>query len=446
MLTKADFLPAQNDAITHIYEHDSSLLFARPGAGKSAICLTALSEMLAEGVIKRVLVTAPLRVAELVWEQEAQNWTHLKHLCIAIATGTQAERDAAVNSGAQIVVTNHENTLDLLFMHAAGFDALVIDELSKFKGPVSRRWKPLLKMTAHIKVRIGLTGSPAPNGIEDLFGQVRVIDLGKSLGRSWDHWRRNNMIMTSQLPVPQWSPRSDTFDIVMKAIKPMTYILSPDDWKPPPIKHLPVPVELPSVIRDLYEELAEDMVVTIDDDTVMPGGKAQVQAKLQQLCAGFYYKRDGTGKRLHHFRLDAISEIIDMQTEPIAIIYDYVEQLVELRKRYPDAPVLGRGTTRKQARDAFNRWNDGTLPRLIGHSAAMGHGLNCQYGGSRVAWCSLPWSLDFYEQTILRFARRGQKAKWTSSYETMARDTVEEDVYKSLVNKAFIQERVFTYR
>lgn len=443
--------PVQERAVAHIYERDVSIVLARPGGGKTVVCGTALSELIEEGVIHRALITAPLRVVELVWPTEFQSWEHLRHLTLAVATGTQAERDAAVKSGAQIVAVNHENLLDLLAAHPdAGFDCLVIDELSKFKGPTSRRWQPMLKMTDAFRIRIGLTGSPAPNGVEDLFGQVRVLDRGKTLGRSWGEWRNEHMTLVNDGPIQLWAPRSDTFEKMLHAIEPMTFILSPEEWKPPPIKHVVVPVELPAQIRVLYEELEENMMLAVGDDLLVPGGKAQVQGKLQQLCAGFYYVyKDGVqiGRRLDPFRIDAVEDVVSMaRGDPVAIVYDYKEQLAELRRRYPNAPVLGAGTTRAQAESAYRRWNDGELPELLLHPASAGHGLNMQYGGHRVAWCSLPWSLDWYEQVVLRFAREGQKASYTLSHETVAKNTVEIRVQAALVGKAFTQDAVFNWR
>jgi len=182
--------PVQEQAITHIYERNESMIFARPGAGKTVVTLTALSEMLRDGIVRRVLVTAPLRVAELVWQQESAKWGHLQHLRIAIATGAPKERDKA---DGDIVVVNHENLVDFLEKHSKAFDCFVIDELSKFKGPTSAKWRPTLKHTAHMEVRIGLTGSPVPNGPEDLFAQTRIVDHGHRLGRDWVKWRAANM-------------------------------------------------------------------------------------------------------------------------------------------------------------------------------------------------------------------------------------------------------------
>lgn len=445
MLKRSDLRPRQLDAVDHIYERNRSLLFLRPGAGKTAIYLTAISDLLAEGELKRVLISAPLRVCELVWATEHLKWEHLKHLKVGIATGTIEERDAATGD---IIVVNHENLIDFL-SNDNKFDALAIDELSKFKGPTSARWQDLLKMSKDIWHRTGFTGSPAPNGVEDLFGQVRVIDMGATLGRSWGRWRNENMVLTNDGPIQLWAPRSDTFDKLLQAIQPMTFTLSPKDWRPPPIRHIPVPVELPAEIRLLYEELEEKQLLVRGEDLIMSGGKAQVQAKLQQLCAGFYYvTKDGvrSGRRLHHFRIDMVEELVGMQRgDPTAIIYDYKEQLAELRRRYPEAPVLGQGTTRRQAADAYRRWNDGSLPILLMHPASAGHGLNMQFGGHRVVWSSLPWSLDFYEQVVLRFAREGQTADATLSWETVAKDTVEERVRDALINKAFTQDAVFNY-
>lgn len=434
----------QDRAVTFCFERNRSLLFARPGGGKTVVATTVLAELLAQKIIHRAFVTAPLRVCELVWSTEHTTWDHLKHLNVAIATGTQAERDAAVEGGAEIVVVNHDNLLDFLHVHGAKFDAMVIDELSRFKAPTSRRWQPLLKMIDHIDFRIGMTGSPAPNGIEDLFGQARIIDQSV-FGRSWGTFRAEHMMLTNSGPFEEWAPRDGTFEHMLRSLAPLTFTLSPRDWRPPPIEYEKVEITLPPRLRQLYEELESKMVLEVGDDILMPGGKAQVQAKCQQLCSGFYYHQE-EGHRLDCFRLDIVDDIVQMQRgDPICIVYDYIEQLDELRRRYPRAPVLGKGTTRKKARDAYQRWNDGLVPQLILHPASAGHGLNLQFGGHKLVRCSLPWSLDFFEQVPLRFARHGQKAAATKTWDLVARNTVEEEVWSRLAMKAQTQDAVFDW-
>ena len=433
--------PVQEQAITHIYERNESLVFARPGAGKTVVTLTALSEMLRDGVVRRALVTAPLRVAELVWQQEGAKWDHLQHLRIAVATGTPRERDEAMASGSDLVVVNHENLVDFLAKHGKGFDCFVIDELSKFKGPTSAKWRPTLKHTEHINVRIGLTGSPVPNGPEDLFAQTRVIDKGKRLGRDWVKWRAANMFEQAE---NVWRCRKGTLEKTLAAIADMTFILSPENWAPPPVRHVKVPVALPSELRRIYDDLDEASVADIEGEMLMPGGRAQVVNKMRQVCAGFVYDELGDGKRLDMFRVEAICDVVDQQTSPVLLVYDYREQLDALKTRYPDAPVLGSGTSRKAAAQAVEDWNAGKLRVLIAHPAAFSHGLNLQFGGHVICWCSLPWSLDHYEQTIMRLAREGQRAPETISYATVAEDTVEDEtVFPRLTFKAEVQDAVF---
>jgi len=432
--------PAQELAITHIYERNESMLFCRPGAGKTLITLTALSEMLHDGLVRRVLVTAPLRVAELVWQQEGAKWDHLQHLRIAVATGTPKERDEAVG-GPEIVVVNHENLVDFLTKYSTAFDCFVVDELSKFKGPTSAKWRPVLKHTDHMQTRIGLTGSPVPNGPEDLFAQTRIVDRGRRLGRDWVQWRAANMREQSE---NVWKARKGTLEKSLAAIADMTFILSPENWAPPPVRHVKVPVTLPDSIRRIYGELDKASVADVEGELMMPGGRAQVVNKMRQVCAGFVYDETGEGKRLDMFRVNAICDVVDVQTSPVLLVYDYREQLDELRLRYPDAPVLGNGTTRKVAAGAVEDWNARRLRVLIAHPAAFSHGLNLQFGGHVVCWCSLPWSLDHFDQTIMRLAREGQTASETVSYATVAVDTVEEDtVYPRLTFKAEVQDAVF---
>jgi hypothetical protein len=435
--------PVQEQAVTHIYERNESMLFARPGAGKTVTTLTALNEMLQDGVVRRVLVTAPLRVSELVWRQEAEDpkWPHLNHLIVSIATGAPKERAGAAQSGADIVVVNHENLVDFLKRYGEMFDAFVIDELSKFKDPTSARWRPTLKHTDHMRVRIGLTGSPVPNAPEDLFGQTRIVDKGKRLGRQWERWRGANMYEQSE---NNWKCRAGVLEKTLREIADMTFILSPENWKPPPVRHVQVSVELPPELRRVYDELDNENVAVVGNDELLPGGRAQVVNKMRQVCAGFYYDETGEGRRLDMFRVKAICEIVDQQTSPVLLVYDYREQLDELKKRYPGAPVLGSGTSRNVAAQAVADWNARKLKVLIAHPAAFSHGLNLQFGGHIVCWCSLPWSLDHFEQTIMRLAREGQTATETISIATVAAGTIEMDeVYPRLIEKASVQDAVF---
>lgn len=432
--------PVQEQAITHIYERNESMIFARPGAGKTMITLTAISEMLRDGVIRRALVTAPLRVAELVWQQEGVKWDHLQHLRIAIATGTPKDRDEAVHGGSDVVVVNHENLVDFLSKHGKAFDCFVVDELSKFKGPTSAKWRPTLKHTEHMAVRIGLTGSPVPNGPEDLFAQTRIIDKGRRLGRDWIAWRAANMWEQSE---NVWKARKGTLEKTLAAISDMTFILSPENWAPPPVRHVKVPVSLPEEIRRIYVELDKASVADVEGELLMPGARAQVVNKMRQVCAGFVYDETGEGKRLDMFRVDAICDVVDAQTSPVLLVYDYREQLDALKLRYPDAPVLGGGTSRKIAAKAVDDWNAGRLRVLIAHPAAFSHGLNLQFGGHVVCWCSLPWSLDHFFQTVMRLAREGQRASETISYETVAVGTVEEEVQLRLAEKLARENSVF---
>jgi len=317
----------------------------------------------------------------------------------------------------------------------------VVDELSKFKGPTSAKWRPVLKHTDHMQTRIGLTGSPVPNGPEDLFAQTRIIDRGRRLGRDWVQWRAANMREQSE---NVWKARKGTLEKSLAAIADMTFILSPENWAPPPVRHVKVPVTLPDSIRRIYGELDKASVADVEGELMMPGGRAQVVNKMRQVCAGFVYDETGEGKRLDMFRVNAICDVVDVQTSPVLLVYDYREQLDELRLRYPDAPVLGSGTTRKVAAKAVEDWNARRLRVLIAHPAAFSHGLNLQFGGHVVCWCSLPWSLDHFDQTIMRLAREGQTASETVSYATVAVDTVEEEtVFPRLTFKAEVQDAVF---
>ena len=434
--------PYQEEAVTFIYERDRTMVLAPVGAGKTAITLTAMREMLRFDVAKRFLVLAPKRVCTDVWPVEAPKWA--PELTLAIAVGTPAERKAAVYSQAQVVVTNYDN-LQWLSEQTLNFDGIVFDELTRLKNPSGKRFKALAKVIEPMQIRIGLTGSFTSNGLEDVFGQCKIVDQ-KLLGRSKGAFLQQYFVCMNR-DYGDWAPRKGALEQVMQRIKPATYLLEPGEYKDtlPPLHTVELRCDLPD--RKPYEKLKRDLVLEHGGRTITAMNAAVVTGKLQQMAAGFVYDTQSfpdpnvPGKFLttkhpiwfseHKFEMldDLIAE---NQRANMIIVYNFIEELAELKRRYPHAKTIDDA-------NAIADWNAGKIELLLIHPKSAGHGLNLQHGGCRIAFLSLPWSLELFEQTVGRLHRSGQRHDvWC--YVLMANKTIDERIWAALQDKRAISD------
>ena len=434
--------PYQEEAVTFIYERDRTMVLAPVGAGKTAITLMAMREMLRFDVAKRFLVLAPKRVCTDVWPVEAPKWA--PELTLAIAVGTPAERKAAVYSQAQVVVTNYDN-LQWLSEQTLNFDGIVFDELTRLKNPSGKRFKALAKVIEPMQIRIGLTGSFTSNGLEDVFGQCKIVDQ-KLLGRSKGAFLQQYFVCMNR-DYGDWAPRKGALEQVMQRIKPATYLLEPGEYKDtlPPLHTVELRCDLPD--RKPYEKLKRDLVLEHGGRTITAMKAAVVTGKLQQMAAGFVYDTQSfpdpnvPGKFLttkhpiwfseHKFEMldDLIAE---NQRANMIIVYNFIEELAELKRRYPHAKTIDDA-------NAIADWNAGKIELLLIHPKSAGHGLNLQHGGCRIAFLSLPWSLELFEQTVGRLHRSGQRHDvWC--YVLMANKTIDERIWAALQDKRAISD------
>lgn len=414
-------------------------MLAPVGAGKTCTALTAMQAMIKDGVVKRFLVVAPKRVCESVWPVEAKKWAQMD---VAVAVGTPSARMKALNSKAPVVVTNYDN-LQWLAGQDLNFDGIVFDELTKMKNPSGKRFKALHKIIDQFKVRIGLTGSFTSNGLEDVFGQCKIIDQ-TLLGRS-----KGAFMQTYFIPINpeygEWMPRPKALEHVMAKIKPATFVLEAGEYKDKlPELHT---VELRcDMDRTLYEKMKRDFVVQFPSAEVIAANAAVVTGKLQQMAGGWVYETtttptDTPGKFkttqtpvwFSSHKFDLLDDLLqENQHAPTILVYNYKEELAELQRRYPRALTL-------DDYDAVDRWNSGHIELLLIHPKSAGHGLNLQHGGSRMVFVSLPWSLELYEQTIGRIHRSGQKHDvWC--YVLMTNKTVDEKIWAALHDKQALSE------
>jgi hypothetical protein len=404
------------------------MILAPVGAGKTAITLTAMQAMLNDGLVKRWLVVAPKRVCTDVWPVEAPKWSNITP---ALAVGTPAQRKAALASAAPVVVINYDN-LDKL-EDLSGFDGVVFDELTRLKNPSGKRFKALEKLMSTMAIRWGLTGSFTSNGLEDVFGQCKIIDQGL-LGRAKGAFLQQYFICTNR-EFGQWTPAPGALEQVMERIKPATFVLDPGDYKDklPPCHVVETRVQLAD--RGPYEKMKRDYVVKFGDDRVIAQNAASVTTKLQQMASGFVYNREGP-LPVHWFsghKFDRLAELLDEnQRANTIVVYNYQEELAELRRRFPHAQTI-------EDKDVIERWNAGKVELLLVHPKSAGHGLNLQHGGCHMVFVSLPWSLELYEQTVGRLHRGGQRhAVWV--YVMITEKTIDERIWAALHEKRAVSD------
>ena len=413
----------QEQAADFLYEHDRAMILAPVGAGKTAITLTAMSAMLAHGHVKRFLVLAPKRVCTDVWPVE--HWKWAPDVSIAIAVGTPAQRKAALGGGAQIIVTNYDNIQWLATQNLAHIDGIVYDELTRLKNPSGARFKALNKVIDKINIRWGLTGSFTSNGLEDVFGQCKIVDQSL-LGRSKGAFQQQYFVLINK-EYGDWAPRIGALPQVMERIKPATYLLEPGDYKDklPPLHTVELRCDMD--MAD-YNTMKKDFVL----NDVVAVNAAVVTQKLQQMASGFLYTDNGPVWLSPH-KFDRLEDLLaENQRANTIVVYQYKEELAELKRRFPRAQTLD------DAR-AIERWNAGQVELLLVHPKSAGHGLNLQHGGHHIVFLSLPWSLELYEQTIGRLHRSGQKnAVWC--YIMLTHKTVDEKIWGALHDKRTLSD------
>ena len=414
--------PYQETAADFLYEHDRAMILAPVGAGKTAITLTAMYDMLYEGHVKRFLVLAPLRVATSVWPVEQPKWAPFMRM--AVAVGTPAQRLAALNSDAHVVVTNYDS-LQWLAQQALDFDGVVFDELTRLKNPSGARFKALAKVL-DCKVRWGLTGSFTSNGLEDVFGQCKMIST-TLLGRSKGAFQQQYFYLVNR-EHNDWAPRPGALELVMERIKPATFVLEPGEYKDklPPLHTVEVRMDLPD--RKPYEDMKKDFVTRFPDATAVAVNAAVVTQKLSQMAAGFVYTPEPVWFSGHKF--DRLEELLaENQQANTIVFYNFIEELNELQRRFPHARTV----------DSIDDWNAGRVRLLCLHPKSAGHGLNLQHGGHHIVWLSLPWSLELFEQANGRLHRSGQtRAVWC--YVMIANQTVDEKIWAALHDKRAISD------
>ena len=397
------------------------------------ITLTALWDLLMDSFdARRVLVVAPKRVAEDTWPREIQKWEHLHGLTFSLVLGSEKERRAALQKQAMIYIINRENVSWLVENHRWDFDTLVIDELSSFKSSKAQRFRALKKVRPMCSRVIGLTGTPAPNTLIDLWPQIYLLDMGQRLGRFITHYRerfftpdkRNREIVYSYKL--REGAEQKIYDLIGDICISMK---AADHLKMPELISNRVEVQLNPKERKQYDTLKKDMILTLNDGEVDAMNAASLSGKLLQLANGAVYSADGKALPIHSRKLDALEDLVEAANgKPVLVAYWYKHDLSRIQERFPESRIID---TPKDISD----WNAGKIAIGLLHPASGGHGLNLQEGGSTIVWYGMTWSLELYQQLNARLWRQGQKNSTVVIHHIIAAGTHDEDVLRALERK-----------
>ena len=447
MLSRSLLKAYQNKMVRWIINRVCCALFADMGLGKTVATLTAIKDLYDDFEVARVLIVAPLRVALSTWPDEIGKWEHTKDLTYTQLAGlTPIERRAAILRGKNTVIhiINREMLTWLIDHYKAAwpYDMVVLDESSSFKNFEAKRTKSLIKIVHAIGIPriVELTGTPASNGLLDLWAQIFILDQGLRLGPSFKSFKKR---FFEAVDVggerPKWVPRKESKKIIYSKLRNLCLRMSADDYLQMPDKIInDIFVELPAKARQQYDILEEDFVVKLDSmESVAAEFSASLTNKLLQFSNGApYLDKTGRYEVVHDAKLEALDNIIEEAAgAPVFVAYNFKSDRDRILKRYPDAVLLD------QNPETIARWNRGEISILVAHPASAGHGLNLQAGGNIIVWFGLNWSLELYLQFNARLHRQGQ-TKPVFIHRIMTRDTMDETVAAALAGKFLTQQEL----
>ena len=436
----------QEYATKFIEEHAECAVLLDMGLGKTAITLQALMNLLFDSfLVRRVLVIAPLRVAKTTWPDEVKKWDEFQMLNVAVAVGDVNTRTRALEERADITVINRENVAWLIEKSGFrfDFDMVVIDELSSFKNYQSKRFKALMTVRPFVKRVVGLTGTPASNGLMDLFAEMKLIDKGKRLGRFITKYRNEYFVpdKTNGMVVYSYKPLPDAEKRIYDKISDITISMKATE-------HLDMPrlvnttkfVVMSDPENQLYDDFKKDFVLNLVTEQITAQNSGVLAGKLSQLANGAIYDDPGKPHVFHDRKLDALEDIVEaLNGNPALVAYWFKHDLERIKTRLDKLEVPYREL---KTENDIREWNAGRVPIGLIHPASAGHGLNLQSGGHHLIWFGLTWSLELYQQTVARLYRQGQTSKSVVVVHIACIDTIDEDIIHALKAKDRTQARL----
>lgn len=419
-------------------------LLLEMGLGKTVSTLTAIDLLLNDYFdAGRVLVIAPLRVADDTWAREIEKWDHLRHMRISKVLGSATQRRRALKADADVYVINRDNVVWLVGELGTkwNFDTVVIDELSSFKNHLSKRFRALRRVRPMMKRVIGLTGTPAPNGLIDLWSQFYLLDQGQRLGETVTGYRDRYFVPGERdgHTVYKWHQKKEAEARIYEAISDIAVSMKTEDWlELPPRIDRTVTIRLSEKATALYRQLERDLLLPYQDADVVASTAAVLSNKLLQMASGAVYDEDRGVKLVHEAKLDALEDIIEAANgKPVMVFYNYKHSLERITKRFPHARVLRKG---KDGNEDIRAWNNDEIPLFLLHPKSAGHGLNLQESSCQtVVWYDQIWSLEEDQQANARVHRQGQ-TRSIVVLRLVAQDTMDEEAVEALEKKATGQE------
>jgi SNF2 family DNA or RNA helicase len=429
--------PYQQHSTQHLLDNPAAGLFLEMGLGKTVATLMACDSLLFDSLeVDKILVIAPLLVAENVWTAERDKWDQLNHIRIAKVLGTERERKIALNAKSDIWVINRENVAWLIAFYglAFPFDMVIIDELSSFKSAKSMRFKALRKIRPLVKRVVGLTGTPAPNSLIDLWSEMYLLDQGERLGQTLTGYRDRYFTAGERAGpiVYKYNIRKGSQEEIYQKIGDICISMKTKDYlNLPPVLYVTIDVVLSDRVRKLYDDFERDQVLALVDNEITAVSAAALATKLLQFANGAIYDEVKDVHEIHSAKLEALEEIIEVSAgQPVIVFYWFkhdLERIMRHLKRYKPRQL-------KSSSD-IDDWNAGRIPVFLLHPASAGHGLNMQDGGNIIVWFGHTWSLELYQQANARLPRPGQK-KTVIIHKLVTVGTMDLDVIKTQDRKA----------
>lgn len=462
----------QKVGVKFLLEHACAGIFADPGLGKTSITLAAITFLKKRKLISKVLIIAPVRVCHNVWPKEILRWSDFKHLTCTVLHGPHKDQLLKEETDIHLInpegldwllgfeKTRSERTnkvrvdVDVAKFKKLGYDVLVVDELNKFKHYDSNRFKGFKLVLHTFGRRWGLTGSPAANGLMDLFGQIYMLDLGRSFGKFITHFRKQFFVADEYGYA--YTLQEGGEERIYQMIEPIVIRMGDDLIDMPELVDVNLMVTLPADARKIYDQLEKTLIAAVEDRTVTAANAGIVSMKCRQVCCGGIYldpkllasglqapKSDREWVNLHAAKTDALVDLVDeLQGSPLLIAYDFQHDQDRLRKAFPKG-VFACDFPAKKFSHVEDQWNLGKIPLLFGHPASIGHGLNLQGAGHHVCWHSPTWDYDLYDQFLRRVYRQGNKFKRVMNYRLIVEDSIEEVIYGVLKGKGTGQQNLF---
>lgn len=420
-------------------------LFLDMGLGKTVITLTAINDLKYNRfAVSKVLVIAPKKVAEATWGKEAAKWDHLHMLRVITVLGSSTKRIRALNTPADIYVINRENVpwLTEHYRNSWPFDMVVVDEFSSFKNHKAKRFKALTWVRSHIKRFVGLTGTPAPNGLLDLWAQVYLLDEGARLGKRITHFRERyfDPNQRDREHIFSYMPKPGSEEAIQNLIGDICVSMKSEDYLELPdcitvVNH----VVLDSKAKESYEKLEKEMLLEVDESTIDAGSAAVLTNKLLQLCNGAVYDEFKNPIEIHDCKIEAFKELVEgLNGQPALVFYNFQHDLTRIQQSLAKSGLVVKVLKTPQDEDD---WNNKKIDILLAHPASAAYGLNLQQGGNQVIWFGLNWSLELYQQANKRLHRQGQTEK-VIIHHLVVEGGRDQDVMEALEDKSATQEKL----